>query len=383
MSGSHKRRRIGAVVLSAVCLTLLSTSIVFLTPGPAAVAPQAQFVAYSSVAVIKDAVFSPDGGRIAFSSNMSGTFQIWSIGPDGRHLTRLTYLSGDSLSPEFSPNGTMIAFYHVDAVSQAVMLMSADGTNAENVSDGASVIDGFQWNPSGNLIAYQEAATGQTQIVVRNLDSGGIDFRANGTAPSWSDDGKLLSFIGRANGKSVLALENLTDNQLRTVCVVSGQVYGPRFSSDSSSIVFMGSVNGTLTIESARISDGQTQNLLQAPTGGLLSQSWIPILGDESAPVPRPRDEAVAFSAGSNPNEEDLFRVIPHTQVVVSAGAFDVFYPGTILDRLTTQGFRAMSVPSWSTDGNQIVFSARDSTGLHDLVVLSYTPPKFVSRYGP
>ena len=55
--------------------------------------------------------FSPDGTRIAFHSNRSGNFEIYTINVDGSNLTRLTDHPADDFAPEWSPDGSRIVFH--------------------------------------------------------------------------------------------------------------------------------------------------------------------------------------------------------------------------------------------------------------------------------
>ena len=55
--------------------------------------------------------FSPDGSRIAFRSTRSGSHEIWVSDADGQHATRLTNINGPLAgSPRWSPDGKTIAF---------------------------------------------------------------------------------------------------------------------------------------------------------------------------------------------------------------------------------------------------------------------------------
>jgi Tol biopolymer transport system component len=54
--------------------------------------------------------FSPDGSRIAFYSNRGGKYEIWTIGLDGRRLVQETSLPGKFVStPLWSPDGRTLA----------------------------------------------------------------------------------------------------------------------------------------------------------------------------------------------------------------------------------------------------------------------------------
>ena len=54
--------------------------------------------------------FSPNGKRVAFSSDRDGNYEIYVMNADGSHQRRLTNNSALDLSPAFSPNGKKIAF---------------------------------------------------------------------------------------------------------------------------------------------------------------------------------------------------------------------------------------------------------------------------------
>jgi Tol biopolymer transport system component len=59
----------------------------------------------------RNPTLSPDGETIAFQSDRSGRWELWTIGADGSALTQLTRTSGESPSnPAWSPDGAFIAF---------------------------------------------------------------------------------------------------------------------------------------------------------------------------------------------------------------------------------------------------------------------------------
>jgi len=57
----------------------------------------------------RDPRWSPDGRRIAFFSDRSGRYQIWTIAPDGTGLTQLTHATGGTVFyPVWSPDGRLV-----------------------------------------------------------------------------------------------------------------------------------------------------------------------------------------------------------------------------------------------------------------------------------
>jgi Tol biopolymer transport system component len=64
----------------------------------------------SSTRFDEQAQFSPNGKKIAFDSNRTGSLQIWICDSDGSHAQQLTSLGVSSGSPHWSPDGERIAF---------------------------------------------------------------------------------------------------------------------------------------------------------------------------------------------------------------------------------------------------------------------------------
>ncbi len=57
--------------------------------------------------------WSPDGSKIAFYSNRSGWYEIWSINPDGSGLEQLTDTPGQSVNfAVWAPDGKRMAYYN-------------------------------------------------------------------------------------------------------------------------------------------------------------------------------------------------------------------------------------------------------------------------------
>jgi Tol biopolymer transport system component len=80
--------------------------------------------------------WSPDGTRIAFSSNRAGgNFDIWVMRADGSHLYRLTSAEGTDINPEWSPDGRKIAFTSARDGSLEVYVMAADGSEQTDLTN--------------------------------------------------------------------------------------------------------------------------------------------------------------------------------------------------------------------------------------------------------
>ncbi len=56
--------------------------------------------------------WSPDGSRLAFSSNRTGRYEIWAVAADGSDPRQVTDGPGDKTWPAWSPDGACILFSH-------------------------------------------------------------------------------------------------------------------------------------------------------------------------------------------------------------------------------------------------------------------------------
>ncbi len=104
--------------------------------------------------------WSPDGAKIAFSSNRGGKYDIWVMNADGSSAQKLTDTSGGNYTPIWSPDGTQIAFIsYRDSNEKRLYVMNADGTDQHKVSGSLRDVVQFSWIPQGG------ASTGQGSLL--------------------------------------------------------------------------------------------------------------------------------------------------------------------------------------------------------------------------
>src|SRR5688500_18420817 len=144
--------------------------------------------------------YSPDGKRVAFISDRSGSDQLWVANADGSDPVRLSQLPGGSMSfPVWTPDGEYILgaqnLYHL-AGGDGVRVPFGAGVTSFS-PDG---IRAYTSNRSGQIIVY-DRTTGRTHTVVSN-PGGAMQVAV-------SPDGKKLAYYTRLDSSTALMLRDI------------------------------------------------------------------------------------------------------------------------------------------------------------------------------
>jgi WD40 repeat protein len=98
-------------------------------------------------------VWSPDGQHIAFYSDRSGTYEVWTIRPDGSGLQRITSFERANF-PVWSPDGRRLAISIFGASGWHIIDSQAIATTkptAEPSMDSAQTFWPFSWSAAGEI----------------------------------------------------------------------------------------------------------------------------------------------------------------------------------------------------------------------------------------
>ncbi len=149
-----------------------------------------------------EARISPNGNRIALSSNRSGNREIWTCDADGSNLLQLTSLRASSGSPRWSADGRRIAFDSDLKGNWDIYVVSAEGGSPRPLTQGQEEDSRPSWSRDGRWVYFGSNRSGSYQIWKVSPEGGDPVqvTRGGGYNPLESPDGRFLYF---AKGPSV------------------------------------------------------------------------------------------------------------------------------------------------------------------------------------
>ena len=108
---------------------------------------------------------------------------------DGSNVVRLTDDPDDDFSPDWSPDGTLIAFTSERDGNREIYVMNSDGSNQVRLTDDPEADSGADWSPDGTRIAFTSERDGNREIYVMDADGSNLirvtDNLINDYSPDW------------------------------------------------------------------------------------------------------------------------------------------------------------------------------------------------------
>lgn len=336
--------------------------------------------------------FSPDGKRIAFTSDRGGGDNIWIMNRDGSDKRQLTTESFRLMNQaSWSPDGQYIAakkhfttqrslgtgevwLFHVGGGSGVPLVKKPNERHQKELGEPIFAPDGkhiyFTRNTtSGPIFEYAQDSNRQIFAIERHdLETGESEQVAGGEGgavrPAPSPDGKMLAYVRRERTQSKLYLRDLAtgedrklydalDQDVQETWAVTGVYPNMAWTPDSASVVFWagGKINrvdlasGKASVIPFRIAD--SRGVIDPPAPAVA-------VAPDSFETRMPRGAAVSPDGRSV-----VFETLGKLWIKPTAGGTARQLTG---DEAAMEGY-----PSWSTDSKRIAFVRWTDAGLGEV----------------
>jgi dipeptidyl aminopeptidase/acylaminoacyl peptidase len=212
--------------------------------------------------------WSPDGTTIAFTSSRSGKNNLWLIRMRGGEAERLTDVKSGVGAFKWSPDGKSIAFTAVDPPTPEEEKAGKEKNDARVVDDNIKM---------SRLYVIPVAKDKDGKLEARQLTKGSYSVGGSplaGAAFDWSPDGKTIVFAHTPTPKA----DDWTRSDISTIDLVSGDVQplvataaaetSPLYSPDGKWIAFLQSDTPptwgrNLTVQMVAASGGKARELAE------------------------------------------------------------------------------------------------------------------------
>ncbi|MDP8967549.1 MAG: metallophosphoesterase, partial [Actinomycetota bacterium] len=226
---------------------------------------------------VRDAVFSPQGRRIAFAARG----RIWIMQADGADVRRVT-ATRSAGEPTWSPAGDALAFAGGRRGRRDIFRVGAAGGAAVRLTSSRADERSPAWGADGRLVFVRRTRLGGDELYLLQPATGAARrltrSRADEGAPSWSPDARQIAFTRRrASGRDVYVM-NADGSEVRRL--TTGQrVSGPAWSPDGRSIAFAMRRRGQRQLF-VMTRDGQELTQLMRSPSAPRAPTWEPAAAD-------------------------------------------------------------------------------------------------------
>jgi Tol biopolymer transport system component len=186
--------------------------------------------------------WSPDGSRIAFTSDRTGRSGIYVMRADGSRTRRLTISDDGDVRPSWSPDGHRIVFAR--SGRGRLYVVDADGRHVTALTRGVGLADSDPaWSPDGTTIAFVRRPLGGGLAAIYLIGSDGhglcqlTPFTRSVYGPAWSPDGTKITYTNRQRTGFAIAVVGADGTGRRTL-TREWLDFTPAWSADGSKIVF-------------------------------------------------------------------------------------------------------------------------------------------------
>ncbi|HEY3397672.1 MAG TPA: FlgD immunoglobulin-like domain containing protein [Armatimonadota bacterium] len=152
---------------------------------------------------IREPAYDASRNLFAYTSNISGTWQIYTLEIASGVVRQITIGPGNKRHPSWSPDENYLVFSSDAGGQPDIYKIRSDGAGAPiKLTNGPGANTSPNWKPASNLIAYTAQIGAVTRIftvddqgtVTNQISDGGGVAGASDMQPTWQSNGQSLAF---------------------------------------------------------------------------------------------------------------------------------------------------------------------------------------------
>jgi Tol biopolymer transport system component len=222
---------------------------------------------------------------LLFNSSRGGDYMnLFLMSLDGTNIIQLTDGSSNVQPCGWSPDGSKILFTGWNETESFVGIMNADGSGVTNLSKDANISDSCgSFSADGSKIVFTSYREENNDIYVMTADGSWqarlTKDKSDDFDPVWSPVGSMIAFVSdrdRTTGEnSIYIMADDGSNVRRLTYSTTRLDISPAWSPDGAQIAFRGCKAGICDIYVVNVSGGDPVNLTNG-TGDNSEPSWSP-----------------------------------------------------------------------------------------------------------
>jgi len=163
---------------------------------------------------VTEAVWSPDGSRVAWSQRQGAVYQLKAKLASGAGQEEVLFQTDHVIAPtSWTPDGKFIFFNYLAKTSLDIWVLPLEGDRQPFVFFATPANDSFAViSPDGKFVAYRSGESDRDEIYVQTFPASAVKTAISikgGVRPRWRRDGKELFYVA-SDGK-LMSVEIKTD----------------------------------------------------------------------------------------------------------------------------------------------------------------------------
>ncbi len=177
-------------------------------------------------------------GDVLFTSTRGGNADLYTLNhDDATQIHRVTDLPGFELNAVFSPDGSKIAYVSDQGGNLDIYVIDAGGSNPLRLTQTMALEGSFDWTPDGQRIVYESDAAGSVQLWIMNADGSEQTQLTSGITPNLqpavSPNGETIAFVTNRDGNFEIYLMDIDGTNQRNLTLSPNSEIVPAWIGDS------------------------------------------------------------------------------------------------------------------------------------------------------